>query len=53
MTSETGQQVITVHMFPSISRSKGNQIMKFGQLMKHNVRNIFVQNSCGKQGKAT
>ena len=32
MTSKTGQQIITIHMLPNISRSKGNQAMKFGQL---------------------
>ena len=36
MTSEPGQQTITIHILPNISRSKGNQTMKFGQLIKHN-----------------
>ena len=39
MTSQTGQQM---QMLPNISRSKGNQAMKFGQLMKYSVRNIFL-----------
>ena len=26
-------------------RSEGNQAMKFGQLIKYNVRNIFLQKS--------
>ena len=30
----------------NISRSKGNQATKFGQLINHSVRNIFPQKSC-------
>ena len=33
MTSQTGQQIITIQILPNISRSKGNQTMKFGQLI--------------------
>ena len=36
MTSQTGQQIITMHIIPNISRRKGNQAMKFGQLIKYN-----------------
>ena len=32
MTSQTGKQIITIHILPNISRSKGNQTMKFRQL---------------------
>ena len=42
MTSRTGQEIITIHIFLNISRSKGNQAMKFGQLIKYIVRNIFL-----------
>ena len=45
MTSETGQQIITIHKLPNISRSKGNQAIKFGKLIEYNVGNIFLQNS--------
>ena len=34
LTSQTGQQTITIHILPNISRSKGNQAMKFGQLIE-------------------
>ena len=44
MTSQTGLQIITIHIFPIISRSKGNQTMKFGHLIEHNMRNIFLKN---------
>ena len=43
-TSENGKQIITIHVLPSISRSKENQIIKFGQLMEYIMRNIFLQN---------
>ena len=42
MTSQPGQHTITVHILPNISRSKGNQTMKFGQVMEDNKRNIFL-----------
>ena len=47
VTLQTGQ-LITIHILPDISRSKGNQAMKFGQLIEYNVRNIFLQKSCMK-----
>ena len=37
MTSQTGPEIITIHILPNISRSKGNQIMKFGQLKEYNM----------------
>ena len=49
MTSQTGQQILgnmcvvtTTHILPNISRTKGNQIMKFGQSKENNVRNTFL-----------
>ena len=48
MMSQTGQQTITINILPNVSRNKGDQAMKFGQLLKHNVRNIFLQISCRK-----
>ena len=33
MTSQTGQQIISMHVLSNISRSKGNESMKFGQLI--------------------
>ena len=35
-------------MLPNISRSKGNQAMKVGQLIEYNMRNIFVKTSYTK-----
>ena len=53
MTSQTGQQIITIHKLPNISRSKGNQAIKFGKLIEYNVGNIFLQNSYGIWGRET
>ena len=38
---------------PNISRSKGNQTMKFGQLIDYNMRNIFLEKSYTKYGGKT
>ena len=51
MTSQPGQQTIAIHILPNISRSKGNQTMKFGQLIKYNMRNIFLEKSYTKYGR--
>ena len=45
MTSQTGQQIIMIHILSNISRSKGNQTMKFGKLIEWNIRNIFLKRS--------
>ena len=42
MTSEPWKQTIAMHILSNISRSKGNQTMKFGQLIEYSMRNIFV-----------
>ena len=38
---------------PNISRNKGNQTMKFSQLIEYNMRNISVENSFTKCGGET
>ena len=48
MTSEPGLQTIAIHIFSNISQSKGNQTMKFGQLIEYNERKIFLQKLCRK-----
>ena len=44
MASQTGQQIIAIYKLSNISRSKGNQEMKFSQLIKYSVENIFLKN---------
>ena len=48
MTSQTGKQIITIHILANTLKSNGNQAMKFGDLIKYNVLNIFLQRSCRK-----
>ena len=36
MTSQRGYQTITIYILPNISQSKGNQTMRFGQLVIYN-----------------
>ena len=35
MTLQPGKQTIAIHILPDISRSKGNQAMKLGQLIEY------------------
>ena len=44
MTSQPGKQTIAIHILTNISRSKGNQTMKFGQLIEYDMRTIFLEN---------
>ena len=43
----------TVHILPNISRSKGNQTMKFGQLMESNMRKFVLEKPYTKCGGET
>ena len=47
------KQIITKYVLPKISRSKSNQAMEFGQIIDHDVRNIFLQKSCKEWGRET
>ena len=46
--SQTGKQIITIHILPDISRSKDNQIMKSGKLIEYDMKNIFLEKSYPK-----
>ena len=41
MTSQPGKQAIAIAILTNISRSKGNQAMKFGQSTEYKTRSIF------------
>ena len=43
--SQPGKQKIVIHILPNISKSKGNQKMKFGHLIEYNMRIIFLGKS--------
>ena len=53
MTSQPGKQTIAIHTLTNISRIKGSQIMKFGQLTEYNIRNTYLKKSCAKCGGET
>ena len=53
MTSQPGLQTIPIHILPNISQSKSNQTMRFGKLIKHNKKNIFLQKLSGEWGIVT
>ena len=48
MKPQPGKQTIAIHILPNISRSKGNQKMKFSQLIQYDMRNIFLEKSYTK-----
>ena len=53
MTSQPVQQAIAILLFNNISRSKGNQAMKFCQLVEYSMENIFPKKSYTKCGRET
>ena len=50
ITSQPGKQTIAIHILPNISRIKGNQTVKFGQLIEYDIRNTFLETSYAKCG---
>ena len=53
MTSQTGKQTIAIHILPNISGNKGDQMMKFGQVIEYNMRTIYYEKSHRKCGGQT
>ena len=53
MTSQHGQQTTAINILANIPRSKGNQTMKFGQLIECNMITIFLEKSFSKYGGET
>ena len=45
LTLQPRKQTIATPILPNISRSKGNQIMSFDQLIEFDMRNIFLEKS--------
>ena len=41
MTLQLGIQTIATYILPNTSQNKGNQTMKFGQLIEYKVSKIF------------
>ena len=42
MILQPAKRTITMHILRNIFRSQSSQIVKFVQLVEHNVRNIFL-----------
>ena len=53
MTSQTRLYTITIHILPNISRSKGNQTIRYGQLVEYNNKKIFLERPFTKCGGET
>ena len=53
MLSQPGKQTIALHTLPNISRIKGNQRMKFGQLIEYDMRKTFLKKLYAKCGRET
>ena len=53
MTSQPDYQAIVMHILANILKSKSNQIMKLGQSIEYNIRNIFLEKSYTKCGGET
>ena len=52
MTSQAAQQIITIRTLLNISRRKGNQTMKFGQLIEYKkYEKYFLKKSYTKFGE--
>ena len=45
MTSQPRKKTITKNVLPDITKSKGNQTIKFGHLIEYNVKNILLLQS--------
>ena len=50
MTSQTEKQISTIRLLTNIPRIKGNQIMKFGQLIEYNMKILFFKNHTENEG---
>ena len=46
-------QTNTIHLIPNISRKKGNQEMKFGQLIEYNMGDLLLEKPYSKCGGET
>ena len=53
MTSQPGKQTIAIHILAIISRSKGSQTMKFGQLIEYKRGKCFQKSRTQNEGEET
>ena len=45
ISSQPGYQTIVIYILSNILRNKGNQTMKFGELIGYNMRILFLEKS--------
>ena len=43
MTSQTSKQIIAIRISFKVSRSKGNETMKFDQFIEYNMKSSFLE----------
>ena len=48
MMSKLGKRTVAIQVFANVSRSKGNQTMKFGPLIEYKITNVSLEKSCKK-----
>ena len=53
IVSQSGKQTIAINIVPNISRSKGNQTMKFSHLIEYNMKDIFLEKSYAQWSRET
>ena len=53
MTLQPVKQTMVIHVLPNIPRNWGNKKTKFGQLIEHVMRNVFIEKSYTKCDRAT
>ena len=53
MSSQLEKQTIAIHILPHISGRKWSQTMTFGQIIRYNMRNIFLVKSYTQWGRKT
>ena len=51
--SQPWKQTVAMHILLNISRNKGNETMKFGQLIQHNMIIFFFEKSYTKCHRKT
>ena len=51
MMSQLGKRTVAIQVFTNVSRSKGNQTMKFGPLIEYKIRNISLEKPCKRGGE--
>ena len=48
-----GKQTVTLPILLNLSQSKGNQTLKFGQVMEYNQKIFFLENHAENEAEAS